>query len=151
MKKYIIITALLMLTACYNPNLNIATMPKPPTKGPTEYKQGWQDGCETGMVTFGNSYTRLRYKTKVDSRMMSNNAYRKGWEVAQRYCSYYIATYLSNTELSHATNDDYTKSDLRSSDTWVRETSDGFFSYDGFASFGGVQGFGSIGSGGLTW
>lgn len=134
MKKFSLIL-LLALTACYNPRLTMATMPKAPTEGPPEYIAGWSAGCETGMATYGNSYYRTRYKTNVDGESMKNPLYNKGWELGQRYCSYYSATYLSNKEMAYASNDHYTKSDLRADDTWFNLKSDGFFSYEGFDKF----------------
>lgn len=128
MKKYSLVL-LLVLTACYNPNLNIATMPKVPTQGSNEYITGWRAGCETGMATYSNSYMRTRYKTNVDGRMMQNRDYNKGWELGQRYCSYYSATYLGNTEMAYVSKDKYTKSDLRADNSWFGLKSDGFFSY----------------------
>ena len=129
MKKYYLIL-LLALTACYNPKLNMAVMPKVPTNGPPAYIAGWKAGCETGMASYGNSYLRTRYKTNVDGRMMANPHYNKGWELGQRYCSYYSSTYLANTEMASLSNDSYTSSDLRSSNTWFDLKSDGFFSYE---------------------
>jgi hypothetical protein len=50
--------------------------------------------------------------------------------LGQRYCSYYSATYLANTEMAYASNDNYTKSDLRAKNTLFDLKSDGFFSYE---------------------
>lgn len=129
MKKYSLIL-LLMLTACYNPRLNIATMPKAPVDGPPEYIAGWKAGCETGMATYGNSYLRTKYSANVDGYRMENQNYNKGWELGQRYCSYYSATYLANKEMAYVSGDDYTKSDLRAENTWFSMQSDGWFSYE---------------------
>lgn len=135
MKNILTLALILTLTACYNPRFNVATMPKPPQFGPEEYKQGWKAGCETGMATYSNSYYRTKYKTNVDGNMMKNANYNKGWELGQRYCSYYSSTYLANTEMASLSDDSYSKSDLRAENTWFTLKSDGFFSYDGFSTF----------------
>ncbi len=128
--KLLAITLLLTITGCYNPGLNITTMPKPPLQGPPEYIAGWEAGCETGMTSYSNSYYRTRYKAKVDGHMMSDENYNKGWELGQSYCSYYTGTYLASTEMAYLSNDEYTKSDLRASNSWFNLKSDGFFSYN---------------------
>ena len=97
-------------------------MPKPPTEGPQEYIMGWKAGCETGMTTYSNSYMRTKYQTNVDGRMMQNRYYNRGWELGQRYCSYYSSTYLSNKE--------FFKKDLRNDEKWFNLESDGFFNYN---------------------
>ena len=136
MKKYIIGFLLLCtLTACYNPHLNIKAMPDAPTQGPPEYIAGWKAGCQTGMTAYSNSYLRTRYRTNVDGHLMQNPHYNKGWELGQRYCSYYTSTYLANTEMASLSNDNYTKSDLRSDNTWFSLKSDGFFTYNMFDKF----------------
>ncbi|MDB2415519.1 hypothetical protein N9W34_07080 [Rickettsiales bacterium] len=131
MKKYILALLVIMATGCQNPQLNIATMPKAPEYGPPEYIAGWKAGCQTGMTTYSNSYYRNRYKTNVDGHMMQNPYYNKGWELGQRYCSYYSSTYLANTEMASLSNDRYTKSDLRADNSWFQLESDGWFSYEG--------------------
>lgn len=116
-----------LLSACQNSKLNITGIPHPPTEGPQEYIIGWQQGCETGMTAYSNSYLRNQYQVRVNSQMMQNPHYQKGWEIGQTYCSYYISSYLSNKELADK--------DLRSPNTWMKIKSDGFFSYTGFESF----------------
>ena len=134
MKKYSLVL-LLLLAACYNPRLDIATMPKPPKHGHPSYIDGWQAGCETGMTAYGNSYMKTRYRTNFDGHRMEDPIYSRGWSLGQRYCSYYSSTYLANTELAYLSNDSYTSSDARGEDTWFSLKSDGWFSYDGFDRF----------------
>jgi len=126
-KKIIIILLLLTTAACTSDKLNTFGMPKDPKVGPDEYKQGWHDGCKTGMNTYGSSYMRTKYKTTINAQMMQNPYYRRGWDIGQRYCSYYISTYLSNHE--------FFANDLRSKNTWVKLQSDGLFSYTGWTTF----------------
>ncbi|GEM_PF-6438641 len=133
--KITIVLSMMMLGACYNPKLNITSMPNVPTQGPPDYIDGWKAGCETGMATYSNSYLRSRYRTSVDPARMTNPVYNKGWELGQRYCSYYVSTYLSNTEMASLTNDEYTRSDLRESNTWISLETDEYFSYEGFDTF----------------
>ena len=135
MKVFLLIT-LLVIPGCYNSGLNIATMPKPPLIGPPEYIAGWEAGCETGMSSYSNSYYRTRYSAKVDGHMMNDANYNTGWDLGQRYCSYYTSTYLVNNELSYVSNDEYSKSDLRADNNWFNLKSDGFFSYEHNDNFG---------------
>lgn len=101
-------------------------MPHPPKVGPQDYLQGWEDGCRTGIASYGNSYLRTHYQTSVNAEKMKLPHYQKGWEVGQSYCSYYTSSYLSNTEL--------TQNDARSSNTWFSLKGDGFFNYSGLTS-----------------
>lgn len=130
MKKLLIILLLSLLPACVtNPRLDIYGMPHPPKDGTQDYRDGWQAGCETGMATYSGSYLRNRYNTNVDGERMTNKHYNRGWELGQRYCSYYANTYLANKE--------FTDSDLRSDETWFSvKADDSWFSYEGWDKFG---------------
>lgn len=119
-----------LVSACQNPRLNTLGMPKAPTTGPQEYLTGWNEGCQTGMTTYSNSYLRTRYQTSVNGEMMQHPHYQKGWEVGQSYCSYYISTYLNNKE--------FFNNDLRSKNQWATLKSDGFFNYSGITKFDGL-------------
>lgn len=120
-KTIFIILILLATSACQSSKLDIYGMPKPPKEGPQEYITGWTDGCKTGMTSYGSYYLKAKYQVNVKPNMMRDFRYNKGWELSQRYCSYYISTYLSNNELT-----DYK---VRSDNTLFSLQSDGFFEY----------------------
>ena len=127
MKKILILIAFcIAVSGCYSApgKLNTFAMPHPPKTGPVEYRTGWTDGCKTGMTTYSNAHLRTQYQTTVNAESMKHTHYQKGWEVGQSYCSYYISSYFSNTEII--------KNDVRSDNTWLSVQSDGFFSYEGF-------------------
>lgn len=132
--KYIsILLTLLILSACTSQgSLHTFGMPHAPTTGPAEYRAGWEEGCQTGMATYGGAHLKTNYHTAVNAEAMKNPYYQKGWEVAQAYCSYYISSYLSNTEIVN--------NDTRSDNNWFSLKGDGFFSYTGFEKLdGGVE------------
>jgi hypothetical protein len=125
MKKFYIISLCLLLCSCYSTSkFDHFAMPNAPKTGPQNYLQGWNDGCRTGMTSYSNSHLRTQYQTTVNAEKMRLPEYQKGWEVGQSYCSYYISSYLANTEL--------VKNDARTQNNWFTLKSDGFFSYSGF-------------------
>lgn len=133
MKSIYILFSLLILSACNSQGtLRTFGMPHVPTSGPDEYRLGWEDGCRTGMSTYSGAHLKTNYHAAINAEAMKNQYYRKGWEVAQAYCSYYISSYLSNTEMVN--------NDTRSENTWFTLKGDGFFSYTGFDKMdGGVE------------
>lgn len=118
---------MVLCASCHDARLQGFGLPHPPQEGPPEYIAGWRDGCETGMTAYSSDYMRTRYKTAIDTTQVQNAIYRRGWEVGQRYCSYYLSTYLNNKE--------FFSNDLRSENAWMTLKSDGFFSYKGWETF----------------
>lgn len=122
-KKVVALVLLVVMSGCTSKALDIYGMPHAPKYGPPEYIQGWKEGCQTGMTSYGSYYLRYRYRANVNGSMMANPMYSKGWELGANYCQYYASTYLANKEFS--------KGDLRADNTWFSMKSDGFFTYKG--------------------
>ena len=62
-------------------------------QGPPEFRQGFLDGCQTGMSTgFGNDYYKMFYKFTKDVDMVKNkvNKYTRTWSAAMIYCRHYV-------------------------------------------------------------
>jgi len=52
-----------------------------------DFKQGWLDGCETGIRCGTNNFYQTLYKTKQDGYKMSySNEYSTAWSNAFWYC-----------------------------------------------------------------
>jgi hypothetical protein len=67
---------------------------------PPEYKQGWTDGCETGMYVYGgDTYRYLGYKFKQDYTMITNNDYYNAWQDAYLYCRWYLWNYVRKEQI----------------------------------------------------
>jgi len=80
--------------------------PKPPGIGevdpnaPPNYKQGWNDGCDTGLFVYGGDHYRyLGYKVKQDYKMINNEDYYNAWQDAYLYCRWYIWNYIRKGDI----------------------------------------------------
>ncbi len=99
-----IITILLMLvtaSACgkfgnVDTRLRPPGLPRPPETAPAVYKQGWNDGCESGISAYGNDIYKAQYSFKQDVRLMRNRTYYKAWNDALNYCRSWINRYLGD-------------------------------------------------------
>lgn len=87
-RKFIFLSLLLALPACWNPITN----PKPPLLktemdvGPPEYRQGYNDGCQTGLSAYGTTYMKSVYAMKKTARYANDRMYNQAWKDAWNYC-----------------------------------------------------------------
>lgn len=65
-----------------------------PKEGPTLFKLGWRDGCETGISAAANSLQRHFYQFKQNPDHILDQVYYTGWKTAFWYCGRYTAQYL---------------------------------------------------------
>lgn len=65
-----------------------------PEDAPVLFKEGWRDGCETGMAASSNSFQRHFYKFKQNPDHAQNEVYYTGWKTGFPYCARYVAQYL---------------------------------------------------------
>lgn len=63
-------------------------------EGPPLFKQGWRDGCETGISATSNLYQKYFYKFKQDSTLARDPVYYTGWKNGFSYCQRYVFQYL---------------------------------------------------------
>jgi len=63
-------------------------------EGPPKFRQGWRDGCETGIAGSSNRLQRGFYKFKQDYKLAQDSTYYAGWKVAYNYCQRYVFQYL---------------------------------------------------------
>lgn len=94
MKKIILITILtIATTGCQNvPVWKYSMFDRPAGNKnyPTEYIQGWQDGCESGADASANHLYAFKYKFRQDWTMLNNPTYVNGWENAYNQCRKYV-------------------------------------------------------------
>tara|TARA_B100001564_G_C20658505_1_gene680426 strand:- start:2255 stop:2587 length:333 start_codon:yes stop_codon:yes gene_type:complete len=94
-----LVMALLMVTSCANfrprsgPPWMQDLLRKGPEDAPTLFKQGWVDGCETGISATANAFIRHFYTFKQDPNHSQNREYYIGWKTAFWYCSRYTMQY----------------------------------------------------------
>ncbi|PIR39250.1 MAG: hypothetical protein COV35_01670 [Alphaproteobacteria bacterium CG11_big_fil_rev_8_21_14_0_20_39_49] len=90
MRKFILVM-LLFLTSCNNVPLRAALEPEVPKEGSLMYRQGFKEGCNTGMTVYGNDVVRIKYSTDVSPHLMENKTYRNAWKLGNRYCRFHVS------------------------------------------------------------
>lgn len=65
-----------------------------PPPGPPEYRQGWADGCESGMNVYSADFYKLlkSFEFKQDPNLRNNRVYYQVWKDAYLYCALYMMT-----------------------------------------------------------
>lgn len=59
-------------------------------EGTPDFKQGWEDGCSTGLGAYGNGRYRAAYGWKQDHTKVSDADYYRAWKDAYTYCRWYV-------------------------------------------------------------
>ncbi len=104
MKKLLLLT-FLFLAACM-PGFPPVMNQGPPSDAPKEIKQGWDDGCQTGVNTYGNDIYKSFYGYKMDPAMINNKAYYETWHDAYNYCRHWMNSNLRNGYFGAEYSDD---------------------------------------------
>ena len=89
----------MMIASCgnYKPRVGAPWMQKlmhEGPEGPTMFKQGWRDGCESGVSVTSNAFQRNYYRFKQDPQLARDKTYYTGWKTSFWYCSRYVFQYL---------------------------------------------------------
>ena len=65
-----------------------------PPEGPPEYRQGWSDGCESGMQVYSNDFYKFwkTFEFRQDPNLRKNKMYYQVWKDAYLYCALYTLT-----------------------------------------------------------
>ncbi|MET0155139.1 MAG: hypothetical protein ABW189_03420 [Rickettsiales bacterium] len=90
MKRYAIFALVALgLSACSHARPNAKLLNGAPTSAPVAYKQGWRDGCESGMAMTGNFAYKAAYRYRVDRAMLNDMQYYRGRKEGETYCAHY--------------------------------------------------------------
>ena len=97
MKWMMLISAMVALGGCsIKQATELVTKPRPwglgetPDGSPT-FKQGWEDGCDTGLGVYGGAgYKRKAYRFRQDISQLDNPEYYRAWKDAYTYCRWYV-------------------------------------------------------------
>ena len=59
-------------------------------EGPETYRQGWSDGCSSGLASTVNSFHQFigSYRYVSDSELRYDKLYNKAWKYAYSHCGY---------------------------------------------------------------
>lgn len=90
-----IITLLVLLSGCTGVN-NSFDWRKPvsldinPPEGPRNYRQGWSDGCQTGLSSTNTNFHQAigSYKFTLDKNLRYDPLYNKAWKYGYNHCGY---------------------------------------------------------------
>lgn len=98
----LILCIITLLSGCaLRPRVGAPWMQKLLSEGPETdnmlFKQGWIDGCETGISTTSNALQRHFYSFKQDPYWSQNRDYYIGWKLSFWYCSRYVMQWLRRT------------------------------------------------------
>jgi hypothetical protein len=98
MKYCLIIAIMVLLVGCtYKPKVGSPFMQELMSQGPDgpiEFKEGWRDGCETGVSVTSNVFQRHFYSFKQDPDKAQDRKYYTGWKTAFWLCSRHVMQYL---------------------------------------------------------
>ncbi len=72
------------LSSCEHPSFM-----KIPEQGPPEYQAGWNDGCDSGLATYGTMFDKLGHSFYQNYSMLNNNYYVAAWHEGFDYCRHY--------------------------------------------------------------
>jgi len=63
-------------------------------EGPSNYQQGWTDGCTSGLASTVNSLqmTLGSYKFTLDQKLRYDKLYNVAWKYAYNHCGYSMKT-----------------------------------------------------------
>lgn len=102
MKMKPLLTALMMallVTACTGKGGSL-DLRKPvslnlePPEGPPIYRQGWEDGCESGMHAYAADFYKSinAFEFRQDATLRQNRMYYQVWKDAYLYCAIFLNT-----------------------------------------------------------
>lgn len=105
---FTIITLMFLLSGCLTKmldefsNTTLAgqlTKPRPWGLGTTPegsplYQKGWNEGCDSGMGSYGNARYRLAYPFTQDWRLVDDREYYSGWRQGYSYCRWYTYNWV---------------------------------------------------------
>lgn len=89
MGKILALSLLVLCAACSSHPL---LEPKPPflqtdlEYGPVEFREGYNDGCESALAAYGNSTQKTYYSLSKNPQYEKNRMYNQVWKDSWSYC-----------------------------------------------------------------
>lgn len=62
--------------------------------GPEEFREGYNDGCESALAAYGNSMQKTAYSLSKNAKYETNRVYNQVWKDAWNYC--YMWLFVQN-------------------------------------------------------
>ncbi|MCD6034795.1 MAG: hypothetical protein K0R63_536 [Rickettsiales bacterium] len=83
------VVMMMLMSACAAARPNARLLDQAPGNAPAIYKQGWREGCESGMAITGNQLYKTVYQNRINPQLVNNVQYYRGWNEAKVYCAHY--------------------------------------------------------------
>jgi hypothetical protein len=84
-----------MLSGCTGRNKSFdwrkpVTLDMNAPEGPENYRQGWSDGCDSGLASTSNSFHQFigSYRFVLDKDLRYDKLYNKAWKYGYNHCGY---------------------------------------------------------------
>lgn len=95
LKKYFTLFLFFIFSSCgfkELPNSAMSEFSEMRANASPDFRQGWEDGCETASQTTANNFHKLMvYERKVDGfKITQSNEYKTAWNFAWWYCYRYM-------------------------------------------------------------
>lgn len=94
--RVLLITLLLLTSACSSGKLWGGPAPHslPQTvEGPIEYQEGYKDGCQSGLATYGPAHYKSYYTFYQNFSMLDNRYYNAAWHESFDFCRHFSYKY----------------------------------------------------------
>ena len=72
--------------------------------GPPEFQAGYQDGCESALSAYGNTYMKSVYSLRKRPEYQYNNMYNQVWRDAWNYCYMWYFAYNYRKDILYGEN-----------------------------------------------
>jgi hypothetical protein len=59
--------------------------------GTETFRDGWKDGCHSGLAATGSLQYKFAYDYTYDEKMIDNDEYHNAWRLGFRHCRWYVA------------------------------------------------------------
>ncbi len=63
--------------------------------GTETFRQGWRDGCESGISALGSLHYKATNSFRYDAAQLNSDEYHNSWRLAFRYCRWYTAQWVN--------------------------------------------------------
>ena len=94
--NFVLLACLVVLvSACSGKDISFdwrrpAALNVDPPEGPKPYRQGWSDGCESGLSSTSNKLHQLlgSYKFTLNTKLQNDPLYSRAWRYGYNHCGY---------------------------------------------------------------
>jgi hypothetical protein len=60
-------------------------------EGTEVFRDGWKDGCHSGLAATGHLQYKFSYDYTYNEKMLDNDEYHNAWRLGFRHCRWYVS------------------------------------------------------------